>query len=160
MVYIQKDVDGDWFSGHVTNHRPHISLYKPLTNVRLAFFWDILALKDGPQGCPEMSVMNYHCMTHNIAEEHKSHFFSSGFPAKCISCTKCIHIQSNIIILILTILTALQEKHKPLRFNVESNQHSKKKVQILGKLKIGEYGKLRQNASIHPYKIIPTLLLQ
>jgi hypothetical protein len=33
VVYIQKDVGGDWFSGHVTNHCPHISLYKPQPKV-------------------------------------------------------------------------------------------------------------------------------
>jgi len=47
VVYIGKCVDGDWSRVPRTNHRPHLSVYKPQTRVWLAFFLDFFTLDDG-----------------------------------------------------------------------------------------------------------------
>jgi len=39
----------------------------------LFYVSDLLNFEDGTNGLPQKSVKNYHCMLHNIQEEHRSH---------------------------------------------------------------------------------------
>ena len=91
VVYVKKDVGGDWFSGHVTNRLPHISLHKPQTKVWLAFFLGILTLKGETARLPQ-NVGNELQLYDAYPRRAQISLFSRGFPAKCIACTNCINI--------------------------------------------------------------------
>jgi hypothetical protein len=52
--------------------RPHSALYKIIIGAK-GFLLDSWALKMGPKGCPETSVINYHYSLRNNPEERSSH---------------------------------------------------------------------------------------
>jgi hypothetical protein len=44
----------------------------------ILFLTQRVTLEDGPLGCPETSVRNYHYLLRNIPEEHSPHLLRSG----------------------------------------------------------------------------------
>jgi len=68
-----------WFS--VVPKQSHVSssALGRLTSAHLTYFFlDSWLLKTGPIGCPETSVMSYHCSLRNSPEERSFHLLCGG----------------------------------------------------------------------------------
>ena len=63
----------------VISYRRFGTTYRvPFSGVKKSKNLHFLALEDGPLGCPETSLRNYHYLLRNSTEERSSHLLGGG----------------------------------------------------------------------------------